>query len=269
MWSDPDPRAHARHPRTHVGRSKSSFVSSFALRPSPLLNLSPSPSLSFSLVAALLCSSCTPTAPLPPTVGRQFSLSESDGQVIRHSNPSRMRRKRSQREVFWCSRKPLPLASLLRSKKCLKTALSRRLSLFYFRPASLGDRLLYFGKLAAAVLPPSSSSSSSTDDLRHRAGPMSSVASLAQSLMAATASFPSLPPSASPARRRCRRCLPIPTPLTRPGQSQGERERACRVRTACRSQGAPSAPPPNPLLMLASRLRGGRRDRGVSAAPPT
>ena len=195
MWSDPDTRAHARHPRTHVGRSKSSFVSSFALRPSPLLNLSPSPSLSFSLVAALLCSSCTPTAPLPPTVGRQFSLSESDGQVIRHSNPSRMRRKRSQREVFWCSRKPLPLASLLRSKKCLKTALSRRLSLFYFRPASLGDRLLYFGKLAAAVLPPSSSSSSSTDDLRHRAGPMSSVASLAQSLMAATASFPSLPPS--------------------------------------------------------------------------
>ena len=155
MWSDPDPRAHARHPRTHVGRSKSSFVSSFALRPSPLLNLSPSPSLSFSLVAALLCSSCTPTAPLPPTVGRQFSLSESDGQVIRHSNPSRMRRKRSQREVFWCSRKPLPLASLLRSKKCRKTALSRRLSLFYFRPASLGDRLLYFGKLAAAVLPPS------------------------------------------------------------------------------------------------------------------
>ena len=156
MWSDPDPRAHARHPRTHVGRSKSSFVSSFALRPSPLLNLSPSPSLSFSLVAALLCSSCTPTAPLPPTVGRQFSLSESDGQVIRHSNPSRMRRKRSQREVFRCSRKPLPLPSLLRSKKCLKTALSRRLSLFYFRPASLGDRLLYFGKPAAAVLPPSS-----------------------------------------------------------------------------------------------------------------
>ena len=78
----------------------------------------------------------------------------------------------------------------------------------------------------------------------------------------------SLPPShprhRPPARRRCRRCLPIPTPLTRPGQSQGSgREHA--------AFGLPAgAREPPLLLMLASRLRGGgRRDRGVSAAPPT
>ena len=182
---------------SHARRSFEVFLRVF-LCPSTVA-AAQSLSLSFSLVAALLCSSCTPTAPLPPTVGRQFSLSESDGQVIRHSNPSKIRRKRSQREVFRCSRKPLSLPCLLRSKKCRKTALSRRLSLFYFRPASLGNRLLYFGKLVPAVLPPSSSSSS-TDDLRHRAGPMSSVASLARSLMAATASFLPLPPS--PPRHR-------------------------------------------------------------------
>ena len=83
---------------------------------------------------------------------------------------------------------------------------------------------------------------------------------------------PSLPPSASPARRHCRRCLPIPTPLTRPGQSQGERERehAAFGLPAGAREPPPLLRPPNPLLMLASRLRGGgRRDRGVSAAPPT
>ena len=81
MWSDPEPMhgTLARSlARTHVvGRSKSSFVSSFALRPSPLLNLSLSLSLSFSLVAALY-SSCTPTTAAAPTVGRQFSRKVTD-----------------------------------------------------------------------------------------------------------------------------------------------------------------------------------------------
>ena len=104
MWGDPEPvhgTPASTHARTSVVRSLPSCLPlPFDRRRRRRCSIS----LSFSLVAALCSSpppsSCTPTTnAAAPTVGRQFSRSESDGQVICHLNRPKMRRRWSRSKV--------------------------------------------------------------------------------------------------------------------------------------------------------------------------